>query len=122
MQDTKLRMCAPINTPSGLNRPHNITRNDGFKFKSDGSKRRTHPRNELQEHMFDAYIEGISIDTYDFIFVNIDQSVYNPVREYLWNIPTGMLGASLIGQTSNPHIVQKIQNCSKMMNINKFFS
>ena len=110
MDDVNIRLCAPVNTPSGMNRPHNIGWNDGFKFRSNGTERRTVPVGETQEHMFDAYIAGTAIDTYDFIFVNIDQNVYNPVREYLWNIPTGMLGASLIGQTSNPHIVQEVQN------------
>ena len=110
MEDVNLRLCAPINTPSGMNRPHNIRRNDGFKFRSNGKERRTVPIDETQEHMFDAYINNVSIDTFDFILVNIDKSVYNPVREYLWNAPTGWLGASLIGQTHNPHIVQHRQN------------
>ena len=110
MEDVNIRLCAPINTPSGMNRPHNIGWNDGFKIRSNGTERRTVPNDETQEHMFDAYINNVSIDTFDMVLVNIDKSIYNPVREYLWNIPTGWLGASLIGQTNNPHVVQKNQN------------
>ena len=110
MGDVNIRMCAPVNSPSGLNRPHNITRHDGFRIKEDGTERPTSLNNDVQENMFDAYINNTSIDTFDFIMVNIDKNIYNPVREYLWHAPTGWLGASVIGQTHNPHIVQTIQN------------
>ena len=111
MDDINIRLCAPVNTPSGMNRPHNIKRSDGFKYRSNGiDTRKTVPCNVTQEHMFEAFIDNVSIDTFDCVLVNIDKSVYNPVREYLWAIPTGWLGASLIGQTCNPHIVQSVQN------------
>ena len=110
MDDTNIRMMAMVNTPSGMNRPHNVKREDGFKYRSNGEKRKTVPVGETQEHMFECYIENVSVDTFDCVLVNLDRNVYNPIREYLWNIPTGWLGASLIGQTSNPHIVQKAQN------------
>ena len=113
MGDVNVRLCGLVNTPSGLNRPHNVTRADGFKYRSNGDKRKTILRDDEQEHAFEAYIDNVSIDTFDGVLVNIDRNVYNPVREYLWHIPTGWLGASLIGQTSNPHIVQSTQNSFK---------
>ena len=110
MGDVNIRLCAPINTPSGMNRPHNITRKDGFRKQKDGSERPTLPRNEVQDHMFEAYVNNVSIDTFDFMLVNINKNIYNPVSEYLWHIPTGWLGASLIGQLNNPHVIQRTQN------------
>lgn len=110
MGDTNIRMCAMYGTPSGMNRPHNVRREDGFKYRSNGDKRRSVPVGETQEHMFECYVENVSIDTFDAILVNVDRNIYNPVREYLWNIPCGWLGASLIGQTTNPHIIQSTQN------------
>ena len=61
--------------------------------------------------MFDCYIGNVSIDTYDYGMVQIDDSIYNPIKEYLFHLPTGFLGASLIGQTVNPHIIQNYQHC-----------
>ena len=103
-------MCAPVNTPSGLNRPHNVNRADGFKYRPDGTERMTRPSGIKQNAKFEAYISNVSIDTYDMILVNINNNVYNPCTEYLMHLPTGYLGASLIGQTHNPHIVQTNQN------------
>ena len=110
MDGVNIKLCAPMNTPSNMNRPHNVRRSDGFKKTADGGERVTVPRNTVQEHMFDAYINNACIDTFDFLLVNIDDSIYNPIKEYLMNIPTGWLGASLIGQTFNPHVLQNVQN------------
>ena len=109
MGDTVIRMCAPVNTPSGLNRPHNVTRMDGFKLREDGTERKTRLRGERQESMFDCYINNCSIDTYDMVLVSIDNDSCNPCKEYLMHLPSGYLAASLIGQTHNPHVVQSAQ-------------
>ena len=110
MGDTTLRMCTFVNTPSGLNRPHNVTRKDGFKYRPDGTKRPTSLNGRAQNDKFESYIENVSIDTYDMILVNIDNNIFNPCTEYLMQLPTGYLAASLIGQTHNPHVVQSTQN------------
>ena len=110
MGGTTIKFCAPINTPSGLNRPHNVHRNDGFKYRDDGTVRTTRLNGIKQNAKFEAYIANVSVDTYDMILVNINNNVYNPCTEYLMHLPTGYLGASLIGQTHNPHVVQSIQN------------
>ena len=60
--------------------------------------------------MFEAYIENISVDTYDYAMVTIDDSIFNPIKEYLFHLPCGFLGASLISQTLNPHIIQHYQH------------
>ena len=110
MGDTTLRFCTPVNTPSGLNRPHNVHRKDGFKYRTDGTERSTELNGRLQNDKFESYIENVSIDTYDMLLVNIGNDIHNPLKEYLMQLPTGYLAASLIGQTHNPHIVQTTQN------------
>ena len=110
MGDTNLRFCAPINSPSGLNRPHNVNKTDGFKYRSDGTERPSVLNGRVQKDQFEAYISNVSIDTYDLLVVNIDNNIYNPCKEYLMQLPTGYLAASLIGQTNNPHVVQTTQN------------
>ena len=110
MGDTNLRFCAPVNTPSGLNRPHNVHKDDGFKYRSDGTERSTVLNGRIQADKFEAYIANVSVDTYDLLVVNIDNNIYNPCTEYLMQLPTGYLAASLIGQTHNPHVVQTVQN------------
>ena len=106
--DTKLRFAAPMNSVSGLNRPHHVTRNKGISDPVE--KKKIFLDEDITENMFEANIENVAIDTYDYVLVEVDDSMFNPVKEYLFHLPGGYLGASLISQTSNPHVIQEVKN------------
>ena len=99
---------APVNTPSGLNRRHNITKADGYHFEN-GEVIREVIKGDLEKNMFTNYIQNPEVDTFDMVAVVIRNDRCNPIAEYLVSLTTGFLGASLWGQTTNPFIVQDKQ-------------